>query len=116
MVARTNIPGSGNHQPQQKGRLQKMSPQKPLPRMQEKSLAVRIRKELGRPTDWLGTKDDMLKVIEDLDEPRDAAPAGAFAQANGLVLRTMHAGNKDAWSEVMRGLRKRERELKGSEP
>jgi len=77
---------------------------------------VRIRKELGHPTDWQGTKDDALKVIEALDDLRDATLAGTFVQANGLVLRTMHAGNKDAWSEVMRGLRNRERVLKGEEP
>ncbi len=86
------------------------------PRDTPKSLAVPMRKASGGRTDWLGTKDDMLEAIGSIDDPRDVAPTGAFMRDNRSNLETMRNGDKDAWSDVKRGLGNRERVLNGGEP
>lgn len=95
---------------------EEVSPEDAAPLDASNSLAVPIRKASGGPTDWSGTKDDMLKAIAAIDDPQDAAPTGTFMRANGENLRTMHSGAKDMWSEVMRGLGERSRVLSGGEP
>ncbi len=109
----SSTPGERRSAPQS---VPQNTPSEAAPRDEPHSLVVPIRIAPGGPSDWKGTKDDMLKVIADIDNPHDAAPTGAFMRDNRSNLETMRNGDKDAWSDVKRGLGNRERVLNGGEP
>jgi recombination protein RecT len=84
-------------------------------RDEPKSLAVPVRKPVGKAADWQGTAEDMVLVIKKLTDPEELTPTGAFVQANRSALNNMRDGEKSAWITVMYELGQRERALRTGE-
>jgi RecT family protein len=69
-------------------------------------------KAVGKPTDWQGVHNEMLRIICSLSSVEEATPRGAFAQANLEALESMRRAAKPLWISVQYYLGDRERQLR----